>query len=157
MAKSKSKKNNGDLFMALLYIVLGILFIVFRGGMLNWMMTIAGILFIVVGAVSLFTGDVIGGIIAIAIGILILVGGWLFVELVLLILGILLAIRGLVGLVASCKPFSMIGVLFSILTVAVGVLLIVAHWVVLDWFFIVIGALLIVSGIFELAGKKVGK
>ena len=58
MAKSKSKKNNGDLFMALLYIVLGILFIVFRGGMLNWMMTIAGITSLTTAVTSVTTAMV---------------------------------------------------------------------------------------------------
>ena len=44
-----AKKSNNELISALLYIILGVLLIVFKGATIGWAMTIAGIFFIVSG------------------------------------------------------------------------------------------------------------
>ena len=46
---NKKKVPTNTLIMAILYIVLGILFIAFRSGMLDWALTISGILAIAYG------------------------------------------------------------------------------------------------------------
>ena len=47
-----AKKSNNELISAILYIILGVLLIVFKGATLGWAMTIAGIVFIVSGVLD---------------------------------------------------------------------------------------------------------
>lgn len=137
---------------ALLYVVIGILFIVFKSQMLGWAMTVAGILFIISGIVSLFQGMTFSGIVSIALGAIILLGGWLFVEIVLIVFGVLLAVRGMVALFGAMKPFRLWDVVVAILTVVLGVMMVVSKWVVLDWFYILIGVIFLVNGAIALVG-----
>ena len=154
MANSSKKVSNGVVY-ALLYIVLGVLFIVFKSGMLNWLMTIAGIVFIALGIFDIIKKRLTQGIIETVIGVVIIVGGWLFVEIVLLVFGALLIVKGVTDLIKACqsksKDFSKI--LCAVITAIVGILLVVAKWVTLDWFFIVLGAVLIIHGLFALFNK----
>lgn len=154
MANSSKKVSNGVVY-ALLYIVLGVLFIVFKSGMLNWLMTIAGIVFIALGIFDIIKKRLTQGIIETVIGVVIIVGGWLFVEIVLLVFGALLIVKGVTDLIKACqsksKDFSKI--LCAVITAIVGILLVVAKWVPLDWFFIVLGAVFIIDGLFALFNK----
>ena len=154
MANSSKKVSNG-VVSALLYIVLGVLFIVFKSGMLNWLMTIAGIVFIALGIFDIIKKRLTQGIIETVIGVVIIVGGWLFVEIVLLVFGALLIVKGVTDLIKACqsksKDFSKI--LCAVITAIVGILLVVAKWVTLDWFFIVLGAVFIIDGLFALFNK----
>ncbi len=151
MANSNKKVSNGVVY-ALLYIVLGVLFIVFKSGMLNWLMTIAGIVFIALGIFDIIKKRLTQGIIEAVIGVVIILGGWLFVEIVLLVFGALLIVKGVTDLIKACqsksKDFSKI--LCAVITAIVGILLVVAKWVTLDWFFIVLGAVFIIDGLFAL-------
>ena len=154
MANSSKKVSNGVVY-ALLYIVLGVLFIVFKSGMLNWLMTIAGIVFIALGIFDIIKKRLTQGIIETVIGVVIIVGGWLFVEIVLLVFGALLIVKGVTDLIKACqsksKDFSKI--LCAVITAIVGILLVVAKWCTLDWFFIVLGAVFIIDGLFALFNK----
>ena len=153
MATSK-KVTNGTVY-ALLYIILGVLFIVFKSGMLNWLMTIAGIVFIALGIYDIIKKNLNQGIIEAVIGVVIIVGGWLFVELVLIVFGAMLIIKGVMDLIAAfrAKSKSVSRIICSIITLVVGILLILAKWVALDWFFIVLGAVFIIDGLFALLNK----
>lgn len=153
MATSK-KVTNGTVY-ALLYIILGVLFIVFKSGMLNWLMTIAGIVFIALGIYDIIKKNLNQGIIEAVIGVVIIVGGWLFVELVLIVFGAMLIIKGVMDLIAAfrAKSKNVSRIICSIITLVVGILLILAKWVALDWFFIVLGAVFIIDGLFALLNK----
>ena len=48
-----AKKNNSELFASLLYILIGVLLVIFKSETIGWAMTIAGIFFIVSGALDL--------------------------------------------------------------------------------------------------------
>jgi uncharacterized membrane protein HdeD (DUF308 family) len=140
-----------------MYIILGVLFCVFKAGVLDWLMTIAGILFIVFGVLDVIKGATTSGIINIAIGVVILVGGWFFLEVVLLVFGILLAVKGTIALVNSLKALNkrIFDVIFAALTIAVGIMLIVSKWALMDWFFIIMGVMFIIDGVLGLLGKKI--
>ena len=155
--KMASKKFNSNFTSALMYIILGVLFCVFRAGVLDWLMTIAGVLFIVFGILDLVKGATTSGIINLAIGAVILLGGWFFLEVVLIVFGILLAVKGAIALINSLKALnkSIFDIVFSALTVAVGIMLTVSEWALMDWFFVVMGVLFIVDGVLELLGKKI--
>ena len=90
------KKTTNELFSSLLYLIVGILLIVFPKEALSWAMTIAGIFFVISGILDLVRRNWLGGIVSLVIGIVILTLGWTLTGIVLLVLGILIAIK------ASC-------------------------------------------------------
>ena len=153
MAKSK-KKSNSSLITSILYIVIGILLLVFPGEALNLAMTVAGIVFIVSGILELIKKNYGGGIVSLIIGIAILVVGWLLTEIVMLVLGILIAIKGVIALVQALgqKKKKVLDILFPILTIVVGLLLAFAWGSVAHIIMLVGGVLLIVSGVLGLIG-----
>ena len=155
MAKRK-KASSDALVMAILYIVIGILFIAFRSALLNWMLTVTGVLAIAYGIYLIVKKQLVLGIIFVAVGIALILGGWLFLEIALIVLGVVLIIYGakdLVSLLQAKGKTPVFPVLVACLTILAGILLVVSKWAFLDWFFIVIGAILIVDGIFALIRK----
>ena len=147
-----AKKKNSELFSALLYIVLGILLVIFRAQTLNWAMTIAGIFFIVSGVLDLVKKNYSGGAVSLIIGIAILVLGWIATKIVILVLGILIAIKGIVALIEAFKKSSKnaLDLVFPILTTVVGVLLAFGNG--LDIMILIVGILLAVDGVIGLTG-----
>ena len=141
-----ANKKNRELFSALLYIVVGVLLVIFRSQTLNWAMTVAGVVFVVAGILDLVKKNWTGGAISLLIGVAVIVLGWLLIEIVLLILGILIAIKGIVALINEIKgkKVSVLGVLFPCLTVLVGLVLAFGNG--LDILIVIAGVLLIVNG-----------
>jgi len=146
-------KKNSELFSAILYIIIGVLLIVFRSQTIDWAMTIAGIFFIVSGVLDLVKQNWAGGAVSLIIGIAILVLGWLATAIVLLVLGILIAIKGVVALIEIIKkgPSNALDILFPILTVVIGA--VIAFGNGLDILLIIGGALLAVDGVIGLLGS----
>ena len=98
-----AKKQNSELFSSLLYIIIGVLLVVFRSQTLGWAMTIAGTFFVISGILDLVKRNWAGGAVSLIIGISILVLGWLAAAIVLLVLGILIAVKGIVALIDVLK------------------------------------------------------
>ena len=139
------QKKNSYLFSALLYIVLGVLLIVFRSQTLDWAMTIAGVFFVISAVLDLFKRNFIGGAVSLIIGIAILVLGWTATKIVLLVLGILLAVKGLFALFDAFKgKKSVLALIFPILNIFVG--LVIAFGNGLDIVLVVCGVLLVIDG-----------
>ena len=147
-----AKKQNNELFAALLYIVIGVLLIIFKSQTLGWAMTIAGAVFVISGILDIVKQNYTGGAVSLIIGIAILVLGWLAVEIVLLVLGILIAIKGIVALLAifKRKNNNALDVIFPVLTIAVGVMLAFGNG--LDIMIIITGVLLAIDGVLGLLG-----
>lgn len=160
MAKSKSKTKTkkisaNSILLAVLYIVIGILFIAFRSSLLKWALTISGVLAIAYGVYLLLQKQWLNGILFIALGLVLILGGWLFIEFILLIFGIVLIIYGIKDLIFEFKKGkkSIFGIIVACLTILAGILLIVSKWVVLDWLFIIIGIVLIADGVMAFLNK----
>ena len=141
-----AKKVDSGLFSAILYILVGLLLIIFPGTALNWAMTIAGIVFVVSGILELVKKNWTGGAVSILIGVAILVLGWLALGIVLLVLGILIAVKGIVALINELKKkkVTVLGVLFPVLTIVAGIALAFGNG--LDWLIIIGGIFLVVDG-----------
>ncbi len=152
---TKRSAPSSNVTNAILYIVIGILFCIFKNDVLGWMMTIAGILFIVFGVLDLSYGEWLSCAVNLIIGVAILAGGWYFTSIVLLVFGILIAVKGALALITAIKKKkkNFFEVLFALITMIAGVLLIVSKWVILDLFFLGIGIVLIVNGLISLARK----
>ena len=145
-------KKNSELFSSILYIVIGILLVIFRSETLGWAMTIAGIFFIVSGILDLVKKNYAGGAVSLIIGLAILILGWLAVEIVLLVLGILIAIKGIVALIDAFKKSqkSALDFVFPVLTIVVGLLLAFGNG--LDIMILIVGILLAIDGVIGLVG-----
>lgn len=148
-----AKKTNSELFSSLLYIILGVLLVIFRSQTLGWAMTIAGIVFVISGILDLVKKNWTGGAVSLIIGIAILILGWVAAQIVLLVLGILIAIKGIVALINVLKKENkgILEIVFPILSVVVGLML--AFGNALDVMIIVVGVLLIVNGAIGLLGS----
>ena len=145
-----AKKSDSAIASALLYIVLGVLLIIFKSQTLGWAMTIAGVVFIVSGILDVLKKNFVGGAVSLIIGIAILVLGWLATKIVLLVLGLLIAIKGILALVDAFKRSSKnaLTILFPVLTVIVGLALAFGNG--LDIILVICGVLLLVDGILGL-------
>ncbi len=155
MAKKKSNQTN-TLLSAVLYILIGVLFCVFRAGVLNWAMTAIGAVLVIVGILKVAKNAVAEGVFTAALGVLVILGGWMFLDIILLVLGVALAVMGVFDLIKALdgKKKNTSAILASVITVAAGILLIVSRWALLDWFIIALGVILIIDGVLMLAGKK---
>jgi len=148
-----AKKTNSELFSSLLYIIIGVLLVIFRSQTLGWAMTIAGIVFVISGILDLVKKNWTGGAVSLIIGIAILVLGWVAAQIVLLVLGILIAIKGIVALidVLNKKNKNVLEIIYPILSIVVGLML--AFGNALEIMIIIVGVLLIVDGAIGLIGS----
>ena len=142
-----AKKKNSELIASLLYIIIGVLLMIFRSQTLGWAMTIAGVFFVVCGVLELVRQNWVGGAVSLIIGIAILVLGWLAAQIVLLVLGILIAVKGVVALINVLKKKrpNALELVFPILSIVVGIML--AFGNALDIMILIVGILLSVDGI----------
>ena len=150
------KLNNQGLINAIALIVLGILFCIFRAGMINVLLTIVGVVLIALGIYDIVQKKYVNAVIEIILGIAVIVCGWVILEIALLVLGIGLVIYSafeIYTIVKNFKKKGWISLVKPIITLVVGLLLIVAKWVLVDWIFIVIGVILIIDGVMALLGK----
>ncbi|MBQ8174907.1 MAG: DUF308 domain-containing protein [Clostridia bacterium] len=148
-----AKKSNSELFSSLLYIIIGVLLVIFRSQTLGWAMTIAGIFFVISGMLDLVKKNWTGGAVSLIIGIAILILGWVATQIVLLVLGILIAIKGVVALIDVFKKSnkSIFDILFPVLSVVVGFMLAFGNG--LDVMIIIVGVLLAIDGVIGLIGS----
>lgn len=148
-----AKKTSSELSSSLLYIIIGVLLVIFRSQTLGWAMTIAGIIFVVSGILDLVKQNWVGGAVSLIIGISILILGWAAAQIVLLVLGILIAIKGIVSLidVLKKKRKSALMILYPVLSIVVGLMLAFGNG--LDIVIIIVGVLLIVDGVIGLLGS----
>ena len=151
MAKTK-KKNKTELFSSILYIIVGVLLVVFRSKTLGWAMTAAGIFFVVCGVLDIIGKNMIDGAVSLIIGIAILVLGWTVAKIVLLVFGILIAIKGLIILyeVLKKKKKNFAEILYPALSVILGLLLAFGNG--LDVLIVITGVLLAIDGVIGLVG-----
>ena len=149
MAKKKIQAP-GDLYTSILYVIVGVLLVIFRNQMLGWAMTIAGIFFIVSGILDVIKKNYTGGAVSLIVGIAIIVFGWLMAGIVLLVLGILIAVKGGVALfeVLKKKKVEILDIVFPAATIVVGLVLAFGNG--LEILLIVAGVLLAVDGLFGL-------
>lgn len=148
-----NRKNNSEIFSSLLYIIVGVLLIVFRSQTLNWAMTVVGVIFIASGILDVIGRNMTGGAVSLIIGIAVLVLGWIAAKIVLLVLGLLIAIKGAVALInllkSGCRSALML--VFPLLSVVVGVMLAFGNG--LDVMIMIVGVLLAADGVLGLAAS----
>lgn len=153
MTKKTNSKSNSELFASMLYVIIGVLLIVFRSQTLGWAMTISGIVFMISGLLDLLKKNWAGGAVSLIIGLAIIILGWTATQIVLLVLGILIAIKGIVALIDALRASNktLFGILFPILSIVVGLMLAFGNG--LDIMIVIVGILLAVDGVVGLIGS----
>ena len=147
---SKKTNLNSALFTSILYIIIGLLLIIFRSETLGWAMTIAGVIFVISGVLEIIKKNYVGGAVSLVIGVAILVLGWFATGIVLLVLGVLIAIKGVLELLPLLKQkkLDVKALIVSIVTIVVGLLLAFGNG--LDIIIVITGILLAADGVFGL-------
>ena len=144
-----AKKTTSSIISAILYVIVGILLIIFPGDTINIAMTVAGIFFIISGILEAIKKNWFGGAISIIIGIVILaLGAANVVNIACLVFGVLLAVKGIIALVSAIVKkgkTTVLDIVFPILTTALGVFL--AFGNLSSIIVIVVGALLVLDGV----------
>ena len=145
----KSKINTNNVILGIIYVIIGALLCVFRGGMLNVFFTVMGILLLAYGIYDVVQKIYVEGIILIVFGILILVGGWTILNILLLVVGAILIAYGAYGLIklASEKSKDTKAYIVSAVTILIGIWFIAMRWYMVDWFIIALGVIAIIDGI----------
>ena len=153
---AKKSINNQAVINAIALIVLGILFCIFRADMINVLLTIVGVVLIALGIYDIVKKLYVNAAIEIILGIAVIVCGWTILDIALLVLGIGLVLYSIYQIIMVAKSFKKKGWLAlvkPIITLIIGIFLIVAKWVLVDWIFIVIGVVFIINGLLSLLSK----
>ena len=158
-SKMASKRTKSNLMTALMYMIIGAMFCVFKSAVVDYILFVASVLFIVVGVLDLLRKNIVSGILNIAIGVVIYLVGKSFISLILVVLGAFILVRGIFDLIAALryKKKNIISILFAALTIFVGFVLMASQWLIVNWLFVAIGVLLIVDGliaVFETLTRK---
>ena len=147
---SMLKKLNSELITSLLFILIGVLLVVFRDRTLGLVMTVAGAIFLISGVLELLKNNWTGGAVSLIIGLSIIVFGWILTGIVILIFGILIALKGLVALIEELRKFkkNALDISFAVLTIVIGLLL--AFGELLSIMIAIAGVMLMFNGIVRL-------
>lgn len=148
-----AKKKNNEFISSLLYIIIGVLLVIFRDQALGWAMTVAGVIFVVSGIIDLCRRNFTGGAVSLIIGIAILVLGWLAAKIVLIVLGVLIAVKGLFALidVFNKSRKNALEIVFPVLTIVLGALIAFGNGVGI--IIAIAGVLLAIDGVIGLIGS----
>ena len=153
----KKKISGNEIVMASILVIVGALFMIFKGEIISIIMTILGIRMIVRGIFDLMRGYTMVGVVNIVFGALILGAGWLFITLALYILAACLLIAGigeLSGLLKERVKKLNLAVILRIaqpvIYILVAICLFFNQGGAISWVFTVAGLFLIVDGILGL-------
>ena len=158
------KMRRGSVFTSILCIVIGVLFCVWPGNMLIILCRVVGAVLLIAGIVLLImawkTQDTLGrsvrilpGIVCLVLGIWILARPGAFLVLIPVLIGILLVYHGVKDLMFCLEVKKgpdtrwWFGLIFAVLTLALGFLLIFRAWRALEIGMIFVGIVLIYDGI----------
>lgn len=149
---------------AITAIVVGVLFIVLKGEVVSFALTILGVAAIVMGILDMTRGAEPGGAAIIIIGIAIVAFGWLFVSVTLYVIAALMIVYCLGNLVLSLKTdgFSLSAIQAirayakPIIGLVAGICLFFNQGGTVDWVFVLTGVIFVLEGVMMLSECRRG-
>ena len=158
MKKRKSNKSN-ELLTAIALILIGGLFIIYKGEVISIAMSLIGITLVVLGIIDILRSRVVSGVVKLVFAALVVLAGWLFVTLALYVLGAFLLIAGITQLIALSKlkikkltlP-AVMNIAQPIIYILVAICLFFNQGGAISWVFILSGVFLILDGIAGIIG-----
>lgn len=158
MKKRKSNKSN-ELLTAIALILIGGLFIIYKGEVISIAMSLIGITLVVLGIIDILRSRVVSGVVKLVFAALVVLAGWLFVTLALYVLGAFLLIAGITQLIAlsklKIKKLTLPAVMHiaqPIIYILVAICLFFNQGGAISWVFILSGVFLILDGIAGIIG-----
>ena len=158
MKKRKSNKSN-ELLTAIALILIGGLFIIYKGEVISIAMSLIGITLVVLGIIDILRARVFSGVVKLVFAALVVLAGWLFVTLALYVLGAFLLIAGITQLIAisklKIKKLTLPAVMHiaqPVIYILVAICLFFNQGGAISWVFILSGVLLILDGIAGIIG-----
>lgn len=150
--------KSNKLISAILTVVLGLLFIVFKGAVIGWAMTVFGVALIAMGVLDILKKNVVPGVVRAAIGVLVILLGWLLIDVALIILGVVLIAYGVLQTLEILKQKgnndSIVALLLQYaqpaINVIIGICLLFARGNVINVVCIIAGIIFLVQGILAL-------
>lgn len=147
--------KSDKILTALLTVVIGVLFIILKGGVISIAMTVLGAVLIVSAVIDLIHGHFVFAAVKAVIGILVIVFGWTLVSAVLYIFAALMLVYGVTQIAYMLKykvtGFSAVDTLFKyadpVLAIVIAIFLLFNQGGTINWIFIVVGIALIVEGV----------
>lgn len=148
------KQLLNNILTAVAYIAIGVLFCIFKGAVLNWLVWIIGVLLIIRGAVDFLSGRRLTSraLAEILLGVLTILFGVLFAEAIAIVIGIVIILYGVVNLLNNSR--NIFTLLVSVLTIVCGVMIVANSSGAISWLFVAIGVMFIIDGVLALFGKK---
>lgn len=140
----------------IIYIIFGLLCIIFRGGIISFAAFCAGIALIVFGIVQLVNELVISGTIMLVFGIAILFAGWFMISMIFYMIAIAMIVVGIFKLVEFFKKRAVNDSILRpeglrpILLTLCGVVFLFNQRGTVSVVFIIVGILLIIAGILSI-------
>lgn len=150
--------KSNKLISAILTVVLGLLFIVFKGGVIEWAMTVFGVALIVMGVLDVLKQNVVPGVVRAAIGVLVILLGWLLLDVAMIILAVVLIAYGVLQVLEILKEKgnnkSVVELILQYaqpaINVLIGICLLFARGSVVNVICIIVGVIFLIQGILAL-------
>lgn len=147
---------NNKLFRALMYIVLGVLFIALKGEVISIAMTAIAFYLIVSGILALSKRMTTTGVINLVFGLIVLFFGWVFVSVAVYVIAALLLIYGILQLinVSKLRIKGYKKYIEPTLNIIIGLCFLLNLGGTINWIFYLLGILFIIEGILTLLFSK---
>jgi hypothetical protein len=150
--------KSNKLISAVLTVVLGLLFLVFKGEVIGWTITVFGIAIIAMGVLDILKKNLVPGIVRAAIGVLVILLGWLLLDIALIILGVVLIAYGVLQVLEILKEKGTKGSIVELLlqyaqpaiNVIIGICLLFARGNLINVICIIVGIIFLLQGILAL-------
>lgn len=158
-------QNQNKLVSAVLMTVLGVLFLIWKNGVVSIAMTVLGALLIVQAILDIVHKAYVSGAIRAAIGVAIIVFGWALVTITLYIMAAVLLIYGILQLVGALKDLDkdskllakILAFIEPAICLFISICLLFNQGGTISWVFIVAGIFLIIDGVVALVGCLANK
>ena len=141
-------KINKDLLSSIAYAVVGILFCVFGVKFAPWLLAVAGIALFIFGILDTVDGEYRFGAFKIALGLVCAVGGWFATKVILTIIAAFLLAFGVCEFVPSYKDKDLYLCIINGATALFALMMLVDVFVNVTWIYYVLGAVLLIKGVF---------
>ena len=151
-------QSRNDLVAAILMTVLGVLFLILKGGVISIAMTVFGVFLFVQAILDIIAKQYVMAVVKAVIGVVVILLGWLLIDIAIIIFAIILAIFGVLQLIEAIKAFpqikNMLGKVLvfvkPVVCIVISVCLFVNAGGVIDVMFIIAGVFFIVQGVISL-------
>lgn len=150
------KKEN--MISSVIFILLGVMLMIMKGGIISLMLTFLGITALVLGVLDMIDHRTNSGVVKIVIGLCIIIFGWMFVNLAFYILAAVLLLQG-ISQIVNISKFSPVNLTMKeriiiyfkpAVNVLAGACLLFNQGGTIGWIFWVVGILMVVEGILGL-------